>query len=159
MAQGLRAYPDAADSGGGRRHPSGLARPVSSTRVLADVPCTGLGALRRRSESRWRRTAADVEQLHPLQVGLLLSAALDAAGRGGVVAYVTCSPHRRETVDVVDEVLAGRDDVEVVPASSVLPELPEDAFIGPYLQLWPHRHGTDAMFAAYLRTTHLKRFH
>jgi 16S rRNA (cytosine967-C5)-methyltransferase len=62
-----------------------------------------------------------------------------------------CSPHRRETVDVVEEVLAGRDDVEVVPASSVLPELPENAFTEAYLQLWPHRHGTDAMFAAYLR--------
>ena len=122
-------------------------------RVLADVPCTGLGALRRRAESRWRRTAADVEQLHPLQVALLTSA-LDAAAPGGVIAYVTCSPHRRETVDVVTEVLAGRDDVDVVPAASVLPELPDDAFTGPYLQLWPHRHGTDAMFAAYLTRTH-----
>ena len=93
-------------------------------RVLADVPCSGLGALRRRAESRWRRTAADVEELHPLQVALLTSA-LDAAAPGGVVAYVTCSPHRRETVDVVTEVLAGRDDVDVVPAASVLPELPD----------------------------------
>jgi 16S rRNA (cytosine967-C5)-methyltransferase len=83
-----------------------------------------------------------------------LGSALDAAVPGGVVAYVTCSPHRRETVDVVTEVLAGRDDVAVVPAASVLPELPEDAFLDPYLQLWPHRHGTDAMFAAYLTRSH-----
>ncbi|HEY5787701.1 MAG TPA: transcription antitermination factor NusB [Microlunatus sp.] len=122
-------------------------------RVLADVPCTGLGALRRRSESRWRRTKTDVEELHPLQVSLLTSS-LDAAAPGGVVAYVTCSPHRRETVGVVDDVLAGRDDVDVVPAAEVLPELPDDAFTGPYLQLWPHRHGTDAMFAAYLKRSH-----
>ena len=81
----------------------------------------------------------------------LLDSALEAAAPGGVVAYVTCSPHRRETVDVVTEVLAGRTDVDVVPAAAVLPELPDDAFAGPYLQLWPHRHGTDAMFAAYLR--------
>ena len=151
VAQGVRGYPEpptvvVADG----------TRPAWSSRVfdrvLADVPCSGLGALRRRAESRWRRTAADVEQLHGLQVGLLTSA-LDAAARGGVVAYVTCSPHRRETVDVVTEVLAGRDDIDVVPADSVLPELPDDAFVGPYLQLWPHRHGTDAMFAAYLRRT------
>ena len=122
------------------------------TRVLADVPCTGLGALRRRPEARWRRDAAAVEELHGLQ-RTLLTTALDAAAPGGLVAYVTCSPHRRETVDVVSATLAERDDVEVVPAGEVLPEVP-DAATGPdgaFLQLWPHRHGTDAMFAAYLR--------
>jgi len=152
VAQGSRSYPEpptvvVAD---GTR---AAWRARTFDRVLADVPCSGLGALRRRAESRWRRTAADVEVLHPLQVGLLTSA-LDAAAPGGVIAYVTCSPHRRETVDVVTEVLGGRDDVDQVPATSVLPELPDDAFVGPYLQLWPHRHGTDAMFAAYLRRTH-----
>ena len=122
------------------------------SRVLADVPCTGLGALRRRPEARWRRDPADVEALHPLQRALLTTA-LDAAAPGGLVAYVTCSPHRRETADVVLETLAERDDVDLVPAGEVLPGLP-DAATGPdgaFLQLWPHRHGTDAMFAAYLR--------
>ena len=127
----------------------------SFTRVLADVPCTGLGALRRRPEARWRRAAADVEALHPLQRALLTTA-LDAAAPGGLVAYVTCSPHRRETSDVVLETLAERDDVEVMPYAEVLPELAAAsdagaATDGRFLQLWPHRHGTDAMFAAYLR--------
>ena len=119
------------------------------TRVLADVPCSGLGALRRRPESRWRRTEADVEQLHPLQVALA-HAALDAAAPGGIVCYATCSPHRRETSDVVAEVLADRSDAALEPAEALLPGL-AGAYLGPYLQLWPHRHGTDAMFAAYLR--------
>ena len=126
-------------------------RSDSFTRVLADVPCTGLGALRRRPESRWRRGPADVEQLHPLQLALL-AAAIDSAAPGGVVGYVTCSPHRRETSDVLSETLAVRSDVEVIPAAQLLPEVP-DAALGPYLQLWPHRHGTDAMFAGYLRKT------
>lgn len=150
VAAGVRAYPVG-------RQPLVLQadgiraawRPGSFARVLADVPCTGLGALRRRPESRWRRSAADVEQLHGLQTALL-SSALDAAAPGGLVGYVTCSPHRRETVDVVADVLAGRDDVTVVPAADLLPEV-SDAASGDYLQLWPHRHGTDAMFAAYLR--------
>jgi 16S rRNA (cytosine967-C5)-methyltransferase len=124
-------------------------RAGSFTRVLADVPCSGLGALRRRPESRWRRGPADVEQLHVLQLALL-SSAIDSAAAGGVVGYVTCSPHRRETSDVLDETLAVRADVEVIPAAQLLPEVP-DAALGPYLQLWPHRHGTDAMFAGYLR--------
>jgi 16S rRNA (cytosine967-C5)-methyltransferase len=121
------------------------------TRVLVDAPCTGLGALRRRPESRWRRKPADLEQLHSLQLALLASA-LDSAAAHGVVGYVTCSPHRRETTDVLEETLAVRADVEVIPAAQLLPQA-SDAALGPYLQLWPHRHGTDAMFAAYLRKT------
>jgi 16S rRNA (cytosine967-C5)-methyltransferase len=126
-------------------------RAHSFCRVLADVPCSGLGALRRRPESRWRRGSADVEQLHPLQLALLASA-IDSTAAGGVVGYVTCSPHRRETTDVLGETLAVRADVEVIPAAQLLPEVP-GAAEGPYLQFWPHRHGTDAMFAGYLRKT------
>lgn len=118
-------------------------------RVMADVPCTGLGALRRRPESRWRRTADDLAGLVGLQ-RTLLDRALDAAVPGGVVAYVTCSPHADETSGVVGAVLADRADVEVLDAAAHLPGVP-DAALGPYLQLWPHRHGTDAMFLALLR--------
>jgi 16S rRNA (cytosine967-C5)-methyltransferase len=124
-------------------------RPGTFSRVLVDAPCSGLGALRRRPESRWRRDTAAVEQLHPLQCSLLRSA-LDAAAPGGLVAYVTCSPHIRETTDVVTEVLQGRPDTEIEEAAGLLPEVP-GAARGPFLQLWPHRHGTDAMFAAFLR--------
>ena len=123
----------------------------SFVRVLADVPCSGLGALRRRPESRWRRNPADVEQLHTLQLALLASS-IDSAAPGGIIGYLTCSPHRRETSDVVSETIAIRADIEVIPAAQLLPEVP-NAGLGPYLQLWPHRHGTDAMFAAYLRKT------
>lgn len=135
VAQSLRAYD-------GANRPTVIAadgtRPAwasgSFAKVMADVPCTGLGALRRRPESRWRRTPNDLAQLVPLQERLLASA-LDSAMPGGVVAYVTCSPHRAETTGVVDAVLAGRDDVTVEATS----------------QLWPHRDGTDAMFCALLR--------
>lgn len=118
-------------------------------RVLADVPCTGLGALRRRPEARWRRTPDDIVALRPLQESLL-GAALDSARPGGVVAYVTCSPHRAETTGVVDAVLAGRDDVERVDARPLLHGVP-DLGEGPDVQLWPHRHHTDAMYLALLR--------
>lgn len=129
-------------------------RPGTFARVLADVPCTGLGALRRRPESRWRRQPSDVEPLHALQLALLATA-LDSAAPGGIVAYVTCSPHRRETVDVVAGTLARRNDVEVVQAARLLPPAVTGGSTGDFVQLWPHRHGTDAMFAAYLRRRNL----
>ncbi len=118
-------------------------------RVLVDAPCTGLGALRRRPEARWRRTPADLAALGATQRDLL-RAALAAVRPGGVVAYVTCSPHLAETEFVVSDVLRGRDDVELVDARPLLPEV-TDCGDGPVVQLWPHRHGTDAMFLAILR--------
>jgi 16S rRNA (cytosine967-C5)-methyltransferase len=130
-------------------------RPAAFDRVLADVPCSGLGALRRRAEARWRRSPEDITELGPLQ-RRLLAAALDSAAPGGVVAYVTCSPHLAETRDVVTDVLAGRDDVEVLDAPAVLPEVPGlrcPEPHGAFAQFWPHRHGTDAIFLALLRRT------
>jgi 16S rRNA (cytosine967-C5)-methyltransferase len=122
----------------------------SFDRVLLDAPCTGLGALRRRPEVRWRRTAEDVAPLADLQ-RRLLDSALASVRPGGVVAYVTCSPHTAETVDVV-AAAARRDDVEVLPVAPLFPEVPGLAR-GDAGQLWPHRHGTDAMFMALLRRT------
>jgi 16S rRNA (cytosine967-C5)-methyltransferase len=120
-------------------------------RVIVDVPCTGLGALRRRPEARWRRTTADVTALHTLQRDLL-TAALDSARPGGVVGYVTCSPHVAETRGVVAEVLADRRDASVLDAPGLI-DVPDIASgpDGRYVQFWPHRHGTDAMFLALLR--------
>ncbi|MCO6005761.1 rRNA cytosine-C5-methyltransferase [Actinoallomurus purpureus] len=126
-------------------------RPGSFDRVLVDAPCTGLGALRRRPEARWRRGPEAVAELGPLQRRLLTSA-LESVRPGGVVAYVTCSPHLAETRVVVDDVLRGRDDVERLDAPAHLKEVP-GLGDGPYAQFWPHRHGTDAMFLALLRRT------
>ncbi|GLW57187.1 RsmB/NOP family class I SAM-dependent RNA methyltransferase [Kitasatospora phosalacinea] len=120
-------------------------------RVLVDVPCSGLGALRRRPEARWRRRPEDIAGFGPLQRELLRSA-LDAARVGGVVGYATCSPHLAETRAVVDDVLRGREDVEWIDARPLLPGVP-DLGEGPDVQLWPHLHGTDAMYLALLRRT------
>jgi 16S rRNA (cytosine967-C5)-methyltransferase len=111
-------------------------------RVLLDAPCTGLGALRRRPEARWRRRAEDVAELAALQRELL-AAALRLTRPGGVVAYVTCSPHPAET----GEVVAGADLIDARPLFAGVENLGD----GPTVQLWPHRHGTDAMFCALIR--------
>ncbi len=129
----------------------GEQEPGGYDRVLVDAPCTGLGALRRRPEARWRRQPSDVAGLAPLQRALLDSAA-SAVRPGGLVAYAVCSPHVAETRLVVDDVVRRRGDLEVVDARPMLPDVPalDDA---PTVQLWPHRQGTDAMFLALLRRT------
>ncbi len=116
-------------------------------RVLVDAPCTGLGALRRRPEARWRRQPADVPALARLQRELLASA-IKLTRPGGVVLYATCSPHLSETVGVVADALR-RQPVTALDTRPLF-EGVERLGDGPYVQLWPHRHGTDAMFAAAL---------
>ena len=118
-------------------------------RALVDAPCTGLGALRRRPEARWRHSPRDLQTLVPLQRGLLHTA-LDAVRPGGVVLYATCSPHPAETRAVVDSVCAERTDATEEDARPLLPQVPAVGE-GPHVQLWPHLHGTDAMFVALLR--------
>lgn len=125
----------------------------SFDRVLLDAPCSGLGALRRRPEARWRRSTSDLRELVSLQRALLRSA-LHAVRPGGVVAYATCSPVLAETAGVVAGLLEERSDVRIEAPSGVLAAVPDSA--GPMpgtVQLWPHRHDTDAMFLALLRRT------
>lgn len=132
----------------------GEERPDSYDRVLVDAPCTGLGALRRRPEARWRRSPSDLATLGPLQRGLL-AAALRTVRPGGVVAYATCSPHLAETELVVRDVLRGTTGVVLEDVRELVRDRRGEALPGtgpgPWAQLWPHRHGTDGMFLALLR--------
>jgi len=116
--------------------------PASSfDRVLVDAPCSGLGALRRRPEARWRKSLRDLAGLVPLQEKLVLSA-LKLVRPGGVVAYITCSPHIAETQGVLERVLRDNS-FELIPIPA--------PYVGDTLQLWPHKDGTDAMFLALIR--------
>ncbi len=121
----------------------------SFARVMVDVPCSGLGSLRRRPESRWRRMPSDVASLASLQRALLRSA-LDSVVPGGIVAYVTCSPLWAETREVVDDVLRQRGGSRRIHAAEMLPGV-EKAAVDEDVQLWPQRHGTDAMFLSLIR--------
>lgn len=154
VEQAVRGYPARVLHADGRSVGQDAELPVDSfDRVLVDAPCTGLGALRRRPEARWRRQPSDLPPLTRLQRELL-GAALRAVRPGGVVAYVTCSPHVVETrVTVAEAVRRSGVEVEELDAREALPAGMPGVGDGPAVQLWPHRHGTDAMFLALLRRT------
>jgi 16S rRNA (cytosine967-C5)-methyltransferase len=126
-------------------------------RILVDAPCSGLGALRRRPEARWRKTPADIATLTTLQEQLLLSA-IDALTPGGVVAYVTCSPHLAETRAIVNSALKKRPDTTELDTQAVLRAVTRapipSSSSAKSLQLWPHAHNTDAMFIALISNQH-----
>ena len=138
-ADGVRTSPP-------RRDPPGVAA-ATFDRVLVDAPCSGLGALRRRPEARWRRQPDDLGDLVPLQRALLGSA-LDLVRPGGVVLYATCSPVVAETSEVVPRARGPRR--RPAGAGAARPARRRRALAGT-AQLWPHRHGTDAMFLGLLR--------
>lgn len=126
-------------------------------RILVDAPCTGLGALRRRPEARWRKRASDLADLTTLQKELLESATRHLKP-GGVLAYVTCSPHPDETTRLVDAHLREHPELSAANTRDIINSFTRHP-IGwgkrndGYAQLWPHRDGTDAMFIALLRRT------
>jgi len=127
----------------------GRGLPVQTAdRVIVDAPCSGLGVLRRRPDLRWRRTPGDVGRLSHLQ-SQLLSGAIDRVRPGGLVAYVTCSPHVAET-DLVIEPLGRDPRVELIDARPHLAEIPQLGS-GPTVRLWPHLHDTDGMYLALMR--------
>ncbi|MEY2900184.1 MAG: hypothetical protein RL247_350, partial [Actinomycetota bacterium] len=126
----------------------------SFDRILLDAPCSGLGALRRRPEARWVKQESDLAELHELQARLL-DACLDALRPGGVLTYVTCSPVVSETSGAIANALSRHRDVVAVNTAPLLEGLMSTPIpsvaVGTAVQLWPHRHGTDAMFIQVLQ--------
>lgn len=115
--------------------------------ILADVPCTGLGALRRRPEVRWRRTLKDLAPLLQLQMELS-DAAISVLNPGGYFGYATCSPHFAETSGQVRQILKMHPELALIDISSSLPSGLHEGVRDGALSLWGHRHNTDSMFLA-----------
>lgn len=116
-------------------------------RVLVDAPCSGLGTLRRNPDMKWRQKPEDVVELVDKQ-GSLLAAAARLVKPGGRLVYATCSILEEENRDIAEEFLAAHPQFRLIPAGGVLEKERIELHMGNYFELWPHRHGTDAFFAA-----------
>lgn len=150
----------------GRELTVGLAQhgaPETFDRIMLDAPCTGLGALRRRPESRWRRTTQDLAVLSQLQ-RQLADAAVELLAPGGYLGYVTCSPHQVETQLQVQDLLQRHPELRLVDTPAAVLRAATDRLERTSLtpsaegqpataQLWPHLHHTDAMFIAVMAKT------
>jgi 16S rRNA (cytosine967-C5)-methyltransferase len=142
---------------GGARVWTGDAREIAQRgetfdAILADVPCTGLGALRRRPEVRWRRSISDLRELTLLQRELA-QAAIGVLDVGGIFGYATCSPHLAETRIAVGDILKENPQMEMISLEPYIPQNLTGAIDKGALALWTHRHGTDSMFLAMMRKT------
>jgi 16S rRNA (cytosine967-C5)-methyltransferase len=115
--------------------------------ILIDAPCTGLGALRRRPEVRWRRNLQDLRELTQLQRELIDSG-IKALKPGGILGYATCSPHLAETTIQVSDLKRKHSNMQQIDVSPYLPDNLENSERDHAMALWTHRTGTDAMFLA-----------
>jgi len=133
---------------------STLGRTGRFSRILLDAPCSGIGALRRRPEARWAKSPEQLQQLLKIQRDLLYSG-VNALNSGGVLAYVTCSPVQQETTHQISHILRRFPDLEVLDTPRILESIVCSPISGhergSAVQLWPHRHGTDAMFIQLLK--------
>jgi len=120
--------------------------------VLIDAPCTGLGALRRRPEVRWRRTLQDLRELTALQRELIDSA-ISALNVGGILGYATCSPHLAETSIQIADIKKKFSNVEQISVRPFLPANLDSGMRDEAMSLWTHRAGTDAMYLALFKKT------
>jgi 16S rRNA (cytosine967-C5)-methyltransferase len=119
-------------------------------RILIDAPCTGLGALRRRPEARWRKNLRDLKELIMLQRNLLASS-YNLLSAGGIIAYVTCSPHLAETKGQVLDFLLGHKDMKILPMDEVDGCHKDGIQSDGSVQMWTHLHHSDAMFMVLLK--------
>ena len=121
-------------------------------RVLVDAPCSGLGTLRRNPDLKWRQSPKALEELRVKQAAILASAAR-LLKPGGRLVYATCSLLTSENEAIAEAFTAHNSaQFELLPAEQALEaahvQRAAELVQGPYLRLWPHRHGTDGFFAA-----------
>jgi 16S rRNA (cytosine967-C5)-methyltransferase len=128
-------------------------KPGAYDAVLLDAPCSGLGSVRRKPESRWRKEPSQLPQLTNIQQELI-QAGINALKPGGYLLYSTCSPLIPETNTQIRIALEANPGLELIDAKPVLKALAPEIDVNQdrkTVQLWTHRHSTDAMFMAILR--------
>ena len=121
-------------------------------RILIDAPCSGLGALRRRPEARWRRNLNDLKEILPLQRDLIDSA-YEMLNPGGIIGFATCSPLLAETKSQVLDAKYRHKDLQILNIAQFSPAGRTGVNQDGSLQLWTHQDGSDSMFMALLQKT------
>ena len=117
-------------------------------KVLVDAPCSGLGVLAKKPDTKWRREPDDIRELVKLQQAILENATT-LVKPGGLIVYSTCTTEPEENVDVVRSFLARHQDFSIEPAEGLVPK--EVMSDGGWVETFPHRQGMDGSFAVRLR--------
>jgi len=118
-------------------------------RILADVPCSGFGTLRRNPDLKWRRGEVDIQRMSRLQFSILLNLS-GYVKEGGVLIYSTCTVFREENEEVVEKFLEARPEFQLDRMDNLLPEKSRLLIEGSYFKTFPSKDEMDGFFAARL---------
>lgn len=116
---------------------------LTADRILCDVPCAGLGVIRKKPEIRYK-DMGEVDKLPDLQYSILCASA-QYLEKGGRIVYSTCSLNPDENEKIVLKFLSEHDNFESIRVLPDLKRLGEDT---DYISLFPHIHGCDGFFIA-----------
>ncbi|NQT26809.1 16S rRNA (cytosine(967)-C(5))-methyltransferase RsmB [candidate division KSB1 bacterium] len=117
-------------------------------KILLDVPCSGMGVIRRRVELRWRMKPTEIPKLVSLQRALLEEAG-SVLNPGGVLVYSTCTVCQEENHDMMEWFLSEYQEFKIEPANSLV----SDTVVSElgFIETWPDDHGLDGSFAVRMR--------
>lgn len=91
-------------------------------KILADVPCSGLGVIRRKADLRLKKNPAEISELPKLQLEILSSAA-KALKRGGILIYSTCTILKRENEEVIKKFLSLNENFKLIEMKTLFPHI------------------------------------
>ena len=132
---------------GDARSPLPTPKGMKFDRVLADVPCSGFGTLRRNPDLKWRRNEEDIGRLAELQSSILRNLA-PYVKEGGILAYSTCTVFHEENEDVVERFLDGHPEFRLDQIREVLPEKGRSFIKKGYFKTFPPKDTMDGFFVA-----------
>jgi 16S rRNA (cytosine967-C5)-methyltransferase len=127
-----------------------IPRGLAFDQVLADVPCSGFGTLRRNPDLKWRRDEEDIRRLSELQFSIVrnLSGYLK---EGGILVYSTCTVFHEENEDVVEKFLREHPEFQLDRIAEMLPEKYHPFIKNGYFKTFPPRNEMDGFFVARLK--------
>ena len=135
---------------GDAAQPLPILRGLKFDRVLADVPCSGFGTLRRNPDLKWRRGEGDIKRLSELQFSILKNLSVYVK-EGGVLIYSTCTIFHEENEDVVEKFLEGHPEFQLDRMDKVLPEKYHTFIQNGYFKTFPPKDGMDGFFVARMK--------
>ncbi len=134
---------------GNAAEPLPIPQDIKYDRILADVPCSGFGTLRRNPDLKWRRGEEDIKRLSQLQFSILSNLSVYLK-EGGILVYSTCTVFHEENEDVVGKFLEGHPEFELDRMDKSLPEKIRPFIQSRYFKTFPPRDEMDGFFVARL---------
>lgn len=119
-------------------------------KIVADVPCSGLGVIRRKPDIKWNTKEEDIEELTKIQYKILVNAS-KYLKKGGTLIYSTCTNNKKENDDIVNKFLKENKEFQIGKIENIPEEFMKDVYNDGMLELMPDKNNCDGFYICVLR--------